>query len=123
MGALGGTMPRSDARTIVRCLDWLLQHDEPIEEALWKEAYAIATSCKDPRARLKAIALIGDRIDPVPKPLIQAVVQGDLHVAWQLPSSPSPTALAPSKPSSTTPSPTNGHGPASPSATDDLESL
>ena len=114
----------SEARAILRCVEWMQRHREPVDERMWDAIYDIAAHSEaDFRAKLRAWEMLADRVDPVPKPLIQAVVQGDLHVAWQLPSSPSPTALAPSSLPSTTPLPANGHGPASPSVTDDLESL
>ncbi len=114
----------SEARAILRCVDWMQRHQEPIDERMWEAIYDIAANSEaDFRAKLRAWEMLADRVDPIPKPLIQAVVQGDLHVAWQAPSSPSPTALAPSKPSSTTPSPANGHARASSSSTDDLAAL
>jgi hypothetical protein len=80
-GVLGGSSPRSDARTVVRCLDWLLAHGEPIEEKLWQEAYDIALHCTDPRAQLRAIELIGDRIDPPPKATDEQRGPVSIHVA------------------------------------------
>src|SRR3990167_8630373 len=117
-GVLGGSDPRADERTILRCVDWLLAHKEPIEAQWWEELHRQATSARSPRDRRHAIEALASRVDPVPKPLIQAVVQGDVSIAWQLPASPSPTPPALSSSNSTTPSPGNGHGLLSSSATD-----
>ena len=89
----------------------------------WQQIARILADPRTPRRlRDRAAGRILDRSDPIPRALVQALVQGDLSITWALPSS-SPTPLAPSKPSSTTPLPGNGHGRASPSAIDDLESL
>ena len=56
------------------------------------------------------------------KPAISATIHGPVVLTWGTPS-PSLTPLAPSSTSSMTPGPSNGHGPASSSVIDDLESL
>lgn len=56
------------------------------------------------------------------KPTVQAVIHGPVILTWSEPSS-SPTPLALSSESSTTPGSDNGRGQPSPSVTDDLESL
>jgi hypothetical protein len=68
-----------------------------------------------------AIALL-DRVEPAPKALVQANVHGDLVIGWQ-DESPSPTSLASSSGSSTTPSAPNALAPASSSVIDDLANL
>ena len=57
-----------------------------------------------------------------PKPTISATITGPVILTWNS-ESPSPTPLALSSESSTTPGGDNGHGPGLPSVTDDLESL
>lgn len=85
-------------------LEWLIEH------------------AKRGSVKLGAIREVLSRTDVVPRPpLVQAVVQGDVSITWA-PSS-SPTLLAPSRPNTMPPLLTNGHGPASPSATDDLANL
>lgn len=121
-GDLGGSSVRADLRTIRRCVDWLLAHDQPIEEQWWEELHKQATTARSPRDRRHAIEALASRVDPVPKPaLIQAAV-GELTLVWASESK-SPTPLAPSSNGSMTPSPPIILEHRSSSATDDLENL
>lgn len=72
---------------------------------------------------VKAATALLDRIEPTPKAVVQAAVQGTLIVQWATPESSSPTDRALSRPSSIAPLLSNGHGPVSSSVTDDLGSL
>lgn len=110
-GALGGTSAVRDARTIVRCIEWLLQHGEPIEEKLWERAYDLALNCPDPRASLRAIDLIADRIDPAPKvepPSISTQINGPAILIWDLSTTEVPPISAPRAPKSTSSGGSNG---------------
>ena len=61
-----------------------------------------------------------DQLDPVAKPSLSATIHGPVVLTWM---SPSPTPLAPSSESSTTPGDDNGRAPASSSVTDSLANL
>lgn len=112
----------SDTRTVLRCVDWLLAHKEPIEAHWWEELQRQALHAKSPRDRRHAIEALASRVDPVPKPLLQAVIQGDVTLVWASPSSsPMPPAL--SSGSSTTSGPPAALEPASSSAIDSLAKL
>lgn len=113
--------PVKDARTILRAVDWLQAHEEDIPSQLWQETATIATTCKSPRTRLRAISMLADRFDPIPKAPMLEVHAGDISLTWQTSSFPTP--LVDSKRSSTPPSTSNGHAPRLSSATDVLESL
>jgi hypothetical protein len=119
-GGTGGLGQNTESRLVLRCVDWLLAHNEPIEEQWWNELHKQATSARSPRDRRHAIEALASRVDPVPKAIVQANLTGPVTISWM---SESPTRPALSNSSSTTPSLGNGHAPASSSATDALESL
>lgn len=106
---------------VLRCVDWLQDRGEAVNQELWDGIYEIATTAKRPSVRLKARQMIADRVDPIPKAPALEVHTGPVILSWQ--TSESPTSPAPSKPPSTNGS--NGHVLELPSSsvTDALENL
>ena len=66
-GALGGGSVLRDQRTILRCVDWLLAHEEQIEGRWWTELHRQALEARSPRDRRRAIEMLAARVDPIPK--------------------------------------------------------
>jgi hypothetical protein len=58
----------SEARAILRCVDWMLKRSEPVDARMWEAIYEIANNPEaDFRARLRAWEMLADRVDPVPR--------------------------------------------------------
>ena len=127
-GGLGVEQPMPPTDTVVvRCVDWLRRQKRPISEEMWQAIVKIAESPKTPRrTRLRAWAMIADRVDPLPaRETVAVTAHGPLIVTWQE----TPAASR----SRTLPGRSNGHSttPSKPiilehrssSATDDLASL
>ena len=119
--AVGAGGRANTERVVVRLVEWLQRHEEPISEQLWEELVRISRQNQDMRAKMHACRALADRIDPIPRAPVLEVHTGPVTITWE-PSS-SPTRLGPtSRPFTTT---SNGITPELPasSATDALENL
>ena len=56
-----------EARAVIRLATWLERQREPIEERIYETLCDIARDPDDPRAAVRAAAIVLDRIDPAPK--------------------------------------------------------
>ena len=84
---------------------WMQQHAEHVDEQLWDGVWHIAQHAPQRRTRLMAARMLADRIDPVPRAPVLEITTGPVTVGWTpLDTSASPTPLAPTNGSSTTPS-------------------
>ena len=110
--------------------DYSREKDQDPEGWLVRTRKALAWSVleramkrRQPDARaIRAAEITLDRYQPAPRAVVQATITGPVVLTWTEPSS-SPTPLARSRPSSTSPGSGNGQEPVSSSATDSLESL
>jgi hypothetical protein len=118
LGPLAQTLRRP--REVLKCVDWMLEHDEPVAANLWDEVYRIAMHSRSHRAKLHAIRILADRFDPTPRAPTVQLDAGPVTITWQ---SPSTTAPAPFRPGFTTPSTPTALEPRASSATDVLEKL
>lgn len=120
-GGQGG----SEEIAIIRCVDWLRARGRPVNQELWDGVYDIATTAKQARVRLRARAMLLDRIDPIPKATPDVAITVPILIRWATDGEKSSFPMLPalSSASSTTPLPSNGHALPSASATDDLASL
>lgn len=67
MQGLGGEALAGHQRAIVKAVDWMQKHDEPIDEKTWEGIWEIAQTAKRASVRLKAYAMFTNRFDPEPK--------------------------------------------------------
>jgi hypothetical protein len=54
-------------RAIVKAVEWMRRHEEPVSEQMWEAIWAIAQTAKRASTRLKAFQEFTNRIDPLPK--------------------------------------------------------
>ncbi len=110
---------------ILRCVDWLQKRGMEVNQELWDGVYDLAQHAKQQRVRLRARAMLLDRIDPIPKAVPDVQVTVPVLIRWATDGERSSFPTLPDRSSapSTTPLPSNGHALPSSSATDDLASL
>ena len=120
-GGQGG----SEEFAIIRCVDWLQKRGQAVNQELWDGVYELAVGAKQQRVRLRARAMLLDRIDPIPKATPDGAITVPILIRWATDGEKSsfPTLPALSSASSTMPLPSNGHALPSSSVTDDLENL
>ena len=90
-------------------------------ELCWKRVVQIAEQATDRRAALRACAMVLNRTDPEPRPVMQVETHGPLFLTWV--QSSSPTSPAHSRKSSIESSSLDALAPLSSSSTDVLENL
>ena len=118
-GSDGGSSPERDLLTVAA----YVREQGDLDARLIAEIKNVALTAKRASVRHRAAQYLIDHWDPVPRPPVLEITTGPVSIGWTPDPSSSPTRLAPTNGSSTTPSGPIALGPASSSATDALESL
>src|SRR3972149_6630986 len=81
---LGDKQMRGPGRAVLTCVAWLKRQKQPITEEMWADVVKIAHSPKTAkRTRLRAGAMIADRVDPLPaRETVAVTAHGPLIVTW-----------------------------------------
>jgi hypothetical protein len=89
---------RSGPRRLLRATEWMLGHEDHIDERIWQQIYSIMETAPSRRTRLMAARLLANRLDPEPRAPVLVLAPTQVNVTWQ-----SPAATPSTSPSRTLP--------------------
>jgi hypothetical protein len=123
VSAREGELGQSPDGQLLTVVEYVKRAGGDLDARLIAEIKNVALTAKRASVRHRAAQYLIDHWDPVPRPPVLEITTGPVSIGWTPDPSSSPTRLAPTNGSSTTPSGPIALGPASSSATDALESL